>query len=430
MRIAPEEVKEAIVHPDQDVREAALAYFARAFSPDPTIMPLAIEAIERYGFDQAFETPDFLEDLSQTDATVRWLIEQLREIGAADEDDTDPFEAYVSALISADVAVLQRFEQQIQNLDALDVEAQEAVRERLALVPRSPAELWEDLEKIWRTNDDVGSLLDEEFDVVTWLAEALARHPDAVADKVVAVLSGAGAPANQLEKTVALRLAGLTRLEAAIPFLVKSLNDPDDWLDLECGWALTRIGSAAAVLEIGRLFGTGDLNLRMSAAFALQDIHSDLSVQTLLERLRIEPSARIQGFLLQSLLRQFATEAVELARQYILSTPLDSDVAELRAGLLTACKVMGERFPEYDAWLAEEEELRQQREILPPDDDWPEDDEARDEWDDDDHYVPPPPPTTIMGAEPRAGRNDPCPCGSGKKYKKCCLNKGGLMGGR
>ena len=23
----------------------------------------------------------------------------------------------------------------------------------------------------------------------------------------------------------------------------------------------------------------------------------------------------------------------------------------------------------------------------------------------------------------RIGRNDPCPCGSGKKYKKCCLNK-------
>jgi len=23
---------------------------------------------------------------------------------------------------------------------------------------------------------------------------------------------------------------------------------------------------------------------------------------------------------------------------------------------------------------------------------------------------------------PRAGRNDPCPCGSGKKYKKCCLH--------
>ena len=28
----------------------------------------------------------------------------------------------------------------------------------------------------------------------------------------------------------------------------------------------------------------------------------------------------------------------------------------------------------------------------------------------------------IRRSEPRVGRNDPCPCGSGKKYKKCCLN--------
>ena len=29
------------------------------------------------------------------------------------------------------------------------------------------------------------------------------------------------------------------------------------------------------------------------------------------------------------------------------------------------------------------------------------------------------PPKTIM-AENKVGRNEPCPCGSGKKYKKCC----------
>jgi hypothetical protein len=23
----------------------------------------------------------------------------------------------------------------------------------------------------------------------------------------------------------------------------------------------------------------------------------------------------------------------------------------------------------------------------------------------------------------KPGRNDPCPCGSGKKYKRCCLDK-------
>jgi SEC-C motif-containing protein len=26
----------------------------------------------------------------------------------------------------------------------------------------------------------------------------------------------------------------------------------------------------------------------------------------------------------------------------------------------------------------------------------------------------------VVNASPRAGRNDPCPCGSGKKFKKCC----------
>jgi SEC-C motif-containing protein len=27
---------------------------------------------------------------------------------------------------------------------------------------------------------------------------------------------------------------------------------------------------------------------------------------------------------------------------------------------------------------------------------------------------------TVRREAPKVGRNDPCPCGSGKKYKKCC----------
>jgi SEC-C motif-containing protein len=29
-------------------------------------------------------------------------------------------------------------------------------------------------------------------------------------------------------------------------------------------------------------------------------------------------------------------------------------------------------------------------------------------------------PETVVREGPKVGRNDPCPCGSGKKYKKCC----------
>ena len=36
---------------------------------------------------------------------------------------------------------------------------------------------------------------------------------------------------------------------------------------------------------------------------------------------------------------------------------------------------------------------------------------------------PDPEPQLPFFAGDKTGRNDPCPCGSGKKYKQCCLNK-------
>jgi len=32
-------------------------------------------------------------------------------------------------------------------------------------------------------------------------------------------------------------------------------------------------------------------------------------------------------------------------------------------------------------------------------------------------------PAPIRSTDARVGRNDPCPCGSGRKYKQCCLKK-------
>jgi uncharacterized protein len=37
-----------------------------------------------------------------------------------------------------------------------------------------------------------------------------------------------------------------------------------------------------------------------------------------------------------------------------------------------------------------------------------------------DTHRPPPPQKPILRTVPKVGRNDPCPCGSGKKFKHCC----------
>jgi preprotein translocase subunit SecA len=35
-------------------------------------------------------------------------------------------------------------------------------------------------------------------------------------------------------------------------------------------------------------------------------------------------------------------------------------------------------------------------------------------------------PEPIRNRRQRVGRNDPCPCGSGKKFKNCCMRKGAV----
>jgi uncharacterized protein len=45
-------------------------------------------------------------------------------------------------------------------------------------------------------------------------------------------------------------------------------------------------------------------------------------------------------------------------------------------------------------------------------------------WQQQNRAQPSPPARGTRARAPRqVGRNDPCPCGSGKKYKKCCMDK-------
>lgn len=66
---------------------------------------------------------------------------------------------------------------------------------------------------------------------------------------------------------------------------------------------------------------------------------------------------------------------------------------------------------------------------------WAEEDAKRDaredadDWEEDFGYEEMFHPDTYVRPEPKIGRNDPCPCGSGKKYKKCCLDKDEVGGG-
>ena len=78
MRYPKSKIKEAIFHAEEEVRLTALGYFADSFADDESIMPFVIEVVEKYGRASAFRVLRDAERLPQTEATLDWLVSELR----------------------------------------------------------------------------------------------------------------------------------------------------------------------------------------------------------------------------------------------------------------------------------------------------------------------------------------------------------------
>ena len=73
MRTPESKIKEAILHPEEEIRLHAVCYFSEARCEDESIMPFVIQAVEKYGREATFDIVDAMHDLPQTEATVDWL---------------------------------------------------------------------------------------------------------------------------------------------------------------------------------------------------------------------------------------------------------------------------------------------------------------------------------------------------------------------
>ncbi len=87
MRLTEDQVRQALQTLDKDVRFAALQYFARSYSKNPTIMPDVIGLVESLGPKDAFRYSFPISDLAQTDETITWAVNWLQREPTAEEED-------------------------------------------------------------------------------------------------------------------------------------------------------------------------------------------------------------------------------------------------------------------------------------------------------------------------------------------------------
>ena len=248
------------------------------------------------------------------------------------------------------------------------------------------------------------------------LVEAIARHGDSER-----VLSALAEKVEDLDdygeawmELFVVSLAGEMRLEAAVPHIIAKLREVDEHADLlfeETERALIEIGTDAAVEGAATLFSDGDWMRRLSASQVMQHVHSDLAVAKALEVLPHETDATIKAWLAQALISQFAYEGIEPVRQVVLKGDYDKSVSDLRRDLIVAATLMEVDLPEKEQWRAGIEKDRAERKTrLQPE---PHEEGYNEEYEE----------KPLLPPKRKVGRNDPCPCGSGKKFKKCCIKK-------
>lgn len=415
MRFTEDQVRQALQHADQEVRGAALHYFADSFSRNPAIIADAIELIERFGSQEAFRYSYPIGNLAQTPASVAWAVQRLEQAAAGDDEYLHGSLGRLLCQAAPELVLPHR--SAILSAPNLNRNHADRMELRLGLVATPSDQLWRRLEAICEEGKDHYSPSDIPYAEAEEIAETLARDPSQ-ADRMMDWL---GQEVDQENNTAlawleifATQIAGHMRYQPAVPLLIKKLMVDGEILNEEAVRALTKIGTDGAIAAVRDAYPQAPGHFRLYATGVLGNIHTDLAVSAGLELLAQESDFDQKVWLANALIGQYSTETIEAGRAVLLED--DPEFNDLKSSLVVACKLMDYQVPELEQW---ERELAAPR--LRP------------------FFVQSSRPPVVevrhdspsefpISGKVKTGRNEPCPCGSGKKFKKCCLNKPVLPG--
>jgi hypothetical protein len=131
MRFPEDKIKEAILHPDLEIRDRATRYFAKSHSHDVSIMAQVMKAVETYGRQDAYRLLGLSRDLPQTAESLAWVIDELND------DQSDTYENYTynlsMVLVEADPTLLLPKESSILEARHFLPDLRSAFSERLRM---------------------------------------------------------------------------------------------------------------------------------------------------------------------------------------------------------------------------------------------------------------------------------------------------------
>ena len=444
--LTPQQVIPFLTDDRPYVRDQALRYFEENADPQPLSADHLWPVIDRFGLRDSLRFLRALDDVPQSEASYRRLA------GALSNPPAKTVVYHLQrAFVHLDSTLLRAHADEVLGNERLPQEVRDHLRARLELADVPGEALWE---RLIAFGEQLAGKYAEDVDrdVAGRLVEALARTADLpLVDRVLAEVRG-GRFDDSWTEIFLVQFLGRTRHHPAIDVLVeKLLIDEADILNEEAYKALGRIGTDEVIAKCEAAYPRQEWGVRLFAREPIHRIRRPAAAETLWRLLEREPDEQLQGVLLNDLCDFASLRGLDRARRLMGRRPDDPEMRGLREAVLAVAIMNGVELPEAADWTRRvEREHRRLRELMREMDEgfdeetsrgrgrlgggWRDFSEVLDggggDGDDDVPYVDPLDairggPVPIGAAPyrrdvPKVGRNDPCPCGSGKKYKKCC----------
>jgi hypothetical protein len=147
--LTPDRIKPFLLHEDSEVREAAVAYFGDCWSRDPDIMPLVLEACDRFGTEGDVRALSLGHRFALTEETLDVVLGHLA--GARDPDATRHLNRVIA---QAPGDLLAAREAVIQGNPHFDRGLIPRLQRRSNLASWPGEKLWEELRAFARRSED------------------------------------------------------------------------------------------------------------------------------------------------------------------------------------------------------------------------------------------------------------------------------------
>ncbi|MGM0843596.1 MAG: SEC-C metal-binding domain-containing protein [Bacillota bacterium] len=375
-----EKIQSALLSEDPFIQHYAVSILQESYLADSNTLFVALEAYDRQ-LPTIFPSSilPHINFLPVDEEGVRELVVRL-------ENDKQNKEWYLNLLKNAETSVLLQYESELrpfleakflEELKQLPQLDEEALFLKLADIANDLDNGNYDHARVQLGKRIINELIDREA-IEDWEAENAIKE----------ILQYSFMPAIGLFQ---IYMAGELRTESTIPDLVRLLvrDDGDEALE-EISSALIKIGTDEVVREVEKI--ALDEDTFIYSIDVLAKIKSAEAEQALLRLLREADDFTIKTVIADALCQHLSVEAIPLVEKQ-LTDGYDNVIADLEESLyanLVLNEIDHPALQEMKMNLINREKEVQQS------------------------FSP------IVNEE-KTGRNEPCPCGSGKKYKKCCL---------